>query len=399
MTKRTTTALRLIAFACLVLPPAWASADSWRLPSAQTTSSANGQFRVTVTPRPLDGQLAYFSDKVKGEEPAGQARGEEQKSPTARVERHESDGNWRLVWQMPLVNDVAPVSVLLADDASFLVTFDNWHSAGYGDDVVVIYDRQGDLVRKLALEQILPPAYTSHFPRSVSSRWWGEGHALVEGDSHVELKILPPGGDDEDVEANVPVRIRLADGVVVPPTGEAWEQALAEANRLEAGRMDAWRKLRELRVSPLNAPATQDTRAWRHYMFELRDRIVGEDEGMGGMLLAAPGEDRGFHGAEAISSWVSRFDDEDEYGRGIILASPASNRLAALLVKEFRGRNAGSMTNAHLVFVGTAAEGAQVREAAKPSGAKITLVDRTTPYPAGAPLPEVPHPLWEVWDP
>lgn len=397
--KTTVAALRSIAFTCLVLLSTGVSADSWLPPTTKATMSANGQFRVTVTPRPLSGRLDYFADKVEGEEPAGQPKGEVQKSPIARVERLEADGTWHLVWQMPLVNDVAPVSALLADDASFLVTFDNWHSAGYGDDVVVIYNRQGDLVRKLSLEQILPPAYANQIPRSVSSRWWGQGHALVDGDRHVELKVVSPG-EEEDVEPKVPLRIRLVDGAVVPPTGEAWDRALAEANRLEGLRQEAWENLRKLRSTPLEAPATGDTRAWRRYLFELRDRIEGEKESMGVMVLAARGEDPGYHDADDIAEWVKYYDkDENEYDTSFILGSPTSDRLATLLVKAFRGKKEGSMTSAHLVFVGTAAEGAQVREAGKRTGAKITLVDRTTPYPAGKLLPEQPHPLWEAWDP
>lgn len=397
--KTTVAALRSIAFTCLVLLSPWASADSWLPPSTETTLSANGQFRVTVVPRPLSGHLDYFADKVDGEAPAGQPKGEAQKSPIARVERLETDGSWQLVWQMPLVNDVAPVSVLLANDASSIVTFDNWHSAGYGDDVVVIYDRKGDVVRKLSLEQILPAAYTNNLPRSVSSRWWGYGHALVDGDRHVELKFVPPG-EDEDVEAVVPVRVRLVDGAVVPPTGEAWDRALTEANRLEELRLDAWEKLRKLRSSPLEAPASRDTRAWRRYLFELRDRVADEEESMGLMVLAARGEDPGYFDADDIADWVKDYDrDENTYDRNFIVASPTSDRLTTLLVKALRGKKEGSMANAHLVFVGTAAEGEQVREAGKRSGAKITLVDQTAAYPAGVALPDAPPPLWEPWDP
>lgn len=387
---------RLLVLLVLMLGSASAGADSWAPPRTEITLSPNEQSRVTVVPRPLSGALAYFGDKVQGAEPAGQPEGEEQSSPIARVEQLDASGKWRRVWQMPLVNDVGPTSVLLTNDASFLVTFDNWHSAGFGDDVVAIYDHRGKLVRKLALEQILPPAYVHHLPRSVSSRWWGgDDHALVDSDRLVELRIVPPGDSMSGGSKYVSVRIRLADGVVMPPSGKAWERALAMANALESQRLAAWEDLRRLRASLLVSPASRDTKKWRHYMFELRDRIAPEDQMMGGMVLAAPDEDRGFHDADDISGMIERHDDDEKFAwASSILASPTSARLAALLVESLRERADSSMKNAHVVFVGTLSEGKQVIEAAKRSGAKISVVDRSTPFPPGEPLPQTPPPHW-----
>lgn len=56
------------------------------------------------------------------------------------------------------------------------------------------------------------------------------------------------------------VRIRLADGVVMPPSGKAWERALAMANGLESQRLAAWEDLRRLRASPLDSPASRKTK-------------------------------------------------------------------------------------------------------------------------------------------
>jgi hypothetical protein len=390
-------AFRGFLLAVLMLVSAGASADSWAPPTTEVTPSANGAYRVTVVPRPLSGALDFFEDKVDGIGPAGQRKGNPQTSPIALVERWEADGTWSQVWQMPLVNDVAPPSVLLADDGAFLVTFDNWHSAGYGDDVVVIYDRKGDLVRKLSLEQILPPAYVAHLPRSVSSRWWSGKHALVEGGQFVELQVVQPGSGlgSRREKVHVPVRIRLADGEVMPPGGKVWDDAMARATQLEAERLAAWEALRRLRASPLSAPSSRDTVAWRDYMFEIRDRIEGKEESMGGMVLAAPGEEPGYHDADDITAWIEYFDASDEYGsESFILSSPTSDRLADLLEKSLQARDAGAMKTAHLAFIGTPAEGARVAEAARRLGARFTFVDRTAPYPPGEPLPEAPNPRW-----
>lgn len=394
-----TRALASVLFLGGLLLPAVTQADSWFPPQVRTTDSANGQFRVTVVPRPIDGALPYFSDKVDGIEPAGQTRGEAQRSPMARVERLLGSGEWQQVWQMPLVNDVAPVEVLLADDGSRLVTFDNWHSMGYGDDAVVIYDERGDLLRKLSLEQMLPAAYIQHLPRSVSSMQWRGEPALVEDGRMLEIPIAQPE-IDRDEPPHVPLRIRLADGQVMFPLSRAWLGALARAGRLETDRQDAWRALRALRASPLPAPSSANTREWREYMFELRDRIAAEDEQMGGMLLAAPGEERGYHDAGDIADWIAFQGDGDEFGffgNHFIFASPSSDRLAEVLLEALRDRDPGSMRQAHIVFVGTPEEGERVAEAARRAGAKITLVDRTRPYPPGEPLPEEPDPRWMAW--
>lgn len=193
-------ACRCLALVALALFPALAGADDWPAPVAKTTESANGRYRVSVLPR-------LSTEPGAGQRPV---------HPLARVERLVSPGHWQLVWQRPLVNEVAPVSALLADDASYLVTFDNWHAVGYGEDVVVIYDRRGELVRKLSLEQILSPERLRQVPMSVSSRWWGGKHRLVQGDLVVELQVVEPRPDATSTPTYSAIRIRLSDGVLLP---------------------------------------------------------------------------------------------------------------------------------------------------------------------------------------
>lgn len=375
-------------------------ADTWKLPTDEVTESASGRVRVTVMPRYIESPLAFFKDKEAGQELAGQKPGETRSMPMARIERMDAAGAWTTVWERPLVNDVGPNSALVTDDASYVVTFDNWHAAGYGDDVVVIYDGQGELVRKMSLEQILPPAYVNNLPRSASSRWWGGEHALVDGEAAVELHVvkLPVDFEDEDLEF-APVRIRLADGAVLPYDGPEWADAIAKATAIEDRRLKAWRELRARRALPLSKPTSSDTRAWRDYMFELRDRIAGEDERMGGMLVAAPGEKRGYHDLNSIRSWIARYDGSKSYeSKSFIVASPTSDLLASVLVEGLSARPAGSMDSAHIVFVGTPEEGARVSAAASGAGARITVVDVGTAYSPGAPLPDYPPPWWMADD-
>lgn len=76
-----------------------------------------------------------------------------------------------LVWKKNLINEVAPVSAFVSNDGKYIVTFDNWHSMGYGVDVMVYYDNQGSLIKRHMLEDISPfPINT--YSMSVSSIWW-----------------------------------------------------------------------------------------------------------------------------------------------------------------------------------------------------------------------------------
>jgi hypothetical protein len=59
-----------------------------------------------------------------------------------------------------------------------------------------------------------------------------------------------------------------------------------------------------------------------------------------------------------------------------------------------RSRPADALEGAHLVFVGTREEGERVRAAAAHTGAKVTLVDRTVPFPADEELPPSPPERW-----
>lgn len=76
-----------------------------------------------------------------------------------------------LVWKKNLINQIAPVSAFVSNYGRYTVTFDNWHSMGYGVDVMVYYDYQGNLVKRHMLEDISPfPINT--YSTSVSCIWW-----------------------------------------------------------------------------------------------------------------------------------------------------------------------------------------------------------------------------------
>lgn len=199
--------LPLLLLAGFVAPRP-AGADSWVPPQTETYVSADGSHRLTVTPRAIRGALPYFEDKVEGREPAGQSPGGAREA-RALLERREADGRWREVWQRALPNDVAPVRALVADGGRYVATFDNWHSLGFGDNVVVIYGEAGRLIRSFRLDELLSDDEIERLPRSVSSIAWGGEHRFSADGTRLVLKIARPGSGRsalryDDLEIDLP---------------------------------------------------------------------------------------------------------------------------------------------------------------------------------------------------
>ena len=183
----------LLALLLLTLGPSPSLADSWALPEVTTYNSPNERFRLTVTPRPLESQLDYFADKVAQRKPAGQRAGSAQATAQGVLERREVEGRWTRIWAKPLRNEVAPVDALVSNDGRFAVTIDNWHLVGWGDDVVVIYGADGEVIRSLALSDFLSREHIGGLSRSVSSIHWGGEHRLSEDGNRLVLKVTSPG--------------------------------------------------------------------------------------------------------------------------------------------------------------------------------------------------------------
>jgi len=185
-----------------------ASSDSW-LPATPITAVSNsGTYRLTVYPRQIAGQLAFFSDKVDGTEPAGQ-REDARAQCEAILERLGSQ-SYETVWRKPLANDVAPLSALVADDGRF-VTFDNWHHAGLGEDAIVIYRADGTIVKKLGVADVIGEDAFQELPRSVSSVWWSGEHKLSYDGTAIELQVVTSGSIHNNPTFRT-VRLNLSSG-------------------------------------------------------------------------------------------------------------------------------------------------------------------------------------------
>ena len=189
-------------------------ADSWALPEPKKYYSESKRYYIEVIPRKLESQLKYFEDKVAKKEPAGSKPRAKDNYCKGIFYKQDENGEYQKVWESRLSNDVAPVAALVSDSGEYVVTFDNWHSVGYGNDVVVIYGQGGKTIRKMALWDIVPP--NTHLPRSVSSIWWGGKHYIDEKNSHLVLKVISKWSNSpHDDSEYKDVRVDLTSGQLV----------------------------------------------------------------------------------------------------------------------------------------------------------------------------------------
>lgn len=169
-------------------------ADSWDLPEPRKYYSSNREYCLRIIPRRLTSRYDYFRDGKDGKKNPGSPEGLKDNYCRAILYKRGSDEKYHQEWSIQLVNDVAPVFALISNNGNYVVTFDNWHFVGEGDDVVVIYDQKGKLIKKLALEEFVPSDRASKILRTATSRWWWGGkHYLDEANNVLVLKISSKG--------------------------------------------------------------------------------------------------------------------------------------------------------------------------------------------------------------
>jgi hypothetical protein len=244
-----------------------ASADSWFPPKTTVYSSASGDMRLTVTPRAIASPLAYFQDKLKDKEPAGQQDDGATRS-MGRLERRSKEGGWEFVWDKPLVNEVAPVTALVPDSGQYVVTFDNWHSVGFGV-VVAIYGETGLPMKLFVLSDFLPADYIEALQHTVSSRLWSGKNRLSDDGSRIVLEIIEPSEQQSLPPKNfVDLLMDPRTGTVVPADEAAWRKAQQVATRVAIAKASAEAALKAERIAPLLAPRSARDSDWSGYLFE-----------------------------------------------------------------------------------------------------------------------------------
>ncbi|RPH81541.1 MAG: hypothetical protein EHM80_02030 [Nitrospiraceae bacterium] len=161
--------------------PCSAVADEWQAAKVQHVFSGNGLRFIRIVPG------KGYSDTVgfKGSKTGAYARGE--------FYEKQSDRSYKLTADVALQNPVAPADALLSNHG-YLVTFDNWHNAGYGK-VVAIYRPNGELVRTYDLEALYSAKQLEAIPTSVSSRWWRcRPFGFVDPDEQTKVYVSEHSG-------------------------------------------------------------------------------------------------------------------------------------------------------------------------------------------------------------
>lgn len=359
-----------------------AFADTWTPPSTQVYHASNKRFRLTVTPREIGGALDYFEGLQNREKKPGQRPGSTQTFARGVLERSEGHGRWMVVWDMQMVNDVAPVTALVADSGSYIVTFDNWHFVGFGDNVVVIYDAKGRLIRSLKLDDILPADYIKALPRSVSSIDWNGKHRFEESQDLLVLQIVVPSGKSYDPDpAYVERRVRLSTGQVLPSNDPAWAEAMAKASRVAKANKAAEEAADAAFRAPLLGPATTTDADWHDYLREAFYRLDAdwEESYPNTKVLRAP------NAADYMPSqtWLREaFLEEALEWRVLMVASPSSpDNLVKVLTSIAREMKPNAPHGARIYVAVPATHRDGVAAALAPTGVTFIHLDPAKPIP------------------
>ena len=374
--------LVFLAAAGVLILSAPASADSWAMPERSVTYSANKQFRLTVDPRQLSGQLGYFSDKVKGREPAGQAKSGAQ-TAVATLDRRDG-ARWARVWQAPLVNDVAPVESLVSDDGKTVVTFDNWHSMGYGDDAVVVYDEMGAKRRQFALADFMPESMIKAAGHSVSSiHWRGLPRFAADGKVEIPLRIRQWSNDDDEIPEDVEVvaLFEPATGVLTPRDANQWSEAQRLALKTVAAISESEAEQERFMREPLEAPASAGEREWHAYLREAYFRL--DPEWCGGFssttVLRKPlAPDY----APSLGWLKDALRDKDGFGEGAItLGSPDPANLVREVERIAPRLKRNGLAKFKLYISASPIQWDRLRSALASTGAELILLDPEVAIP------------------
>jgi len=143
-------------------------ADTWQPPTIKTYFSQNGKYMIKVIPTEYPDK---YWDWKQSKEKKKYSKSDTTLIPCHAILYHIYKNDTIHIWNKPLVNRVAPISAIVANDGSSIATFDNWSNLGYGNDVFVIYNENGELINKYELE-FFSPFDIDDYMISVSSIWW-----------------------------------------------------------------------------------------------------------------------------------------------------------------------------------------------------------------------------------
>jgi len=171
-----------------------AKADVWDSPKVKTYYSENKKFKLIITPKIIPDkyyQWHYYKSnrhpqtqrilRKKGKFMATIMRQDTTLTPCT-AELYQINGEDSvLIWRKSLLNDVCPVNAIIANNGSSVATFDNWYSTGYGVNIFVIYDDNGNAKKTYKLEEITPFPLNDYM-MSISSLHWNKGERFIDNE-------------------------------------------------------------------------------------------------------------------------------------------------------------------------------------------------------------------------
>ncbi|MBD3402386.1 hypothetical protein GF420_05780, partial [candidate division GN15 bacterium] len=183
-------ALSLLALLAFCLHASTTRADSWASPYERAHRSASGRYCLVTVPGGDTLVAGNLPNELQFEHPFPWPTAD---SAVATLYRQGADSVFRPIWTSVLANRVDPVAVLVHDSGRWVVTLDDWHFVGYDENVVVIYDSLGNVVRNLALADFVPSYKVENFARTSSSIWWRCGGRFQYGLDQVEFRLVSNG--------------------------------------------------------------------------------------------------------------------------------------------------------------------------------------------------------------
>lgn len=331
--------------------------------------------------------MAYFEDKVEGREPAGAPNGSKENSASADLERRGASGRWEKLWAGKLVNEVAPVDVIVLNRGRGFVTFDNWHSMGYGPNVIAIYSPDGRLVSQLGLSELFPDWFVAALPHSVSSIHWRGEPRISDDGAELIVPVVQPTNDESLLGEGqkTDLAIRLVDGAAVGLDRPEWKRAFADAGATARKRCVSQRQQVKEWNSPIAAPTTSKEEDWHHYLRETQFRTKWSDEPLvaGTTVLRLPNT----ADFQASVKWLEEALTEKALIEHDLRAigSPDIDRLTLEIERIGKGIRAGQLTDVDLVIVSDSAHAERIRAALVRSGVTLTIID------PGHSIPQVPQ--------
>jgi hypothetical protein len=205
----------------------------------------------------------------------------------------------------------------------------------------VIYGERGQVIRSLALKDLLPPDYIRALGWSVSS-WAREAHFSADG-TRLQLDLTIPPEEQLPRETDgVQFEVELATGRQIPG-GAAWEAAVAKGVKVAAAARADQVQAQARLLAPLYGPDSADRDDWYVYVVEAYRRLRKEDDRSGvGYVLPI----RGAPDYAQYETIIGRVLGEPPDGLNVpLFASPSQENLVEVLSaaarKVERGRLKG----------------------------------------------------------